>query len=77
MLEAEFPECKIGYSYRADHVTWSSQVGHVLNADGPDALRGAVGVGRRRACLRSGCGALTCDYFSWNDNVRPSSISMK
>lgn len=42
MLEAEFPECKIGYSYQADHVTWSAQVGPVLNADSPDILREAI-----------------------------------
>jgi hypothetical protein len=42
MLEGEFPECKIGYSYQADHVTWSAQVGPVLNADGPDVLREAI-----------------------------------
>jgi hypothetical protein len=42
MLEAEFPECKIGYSYQADHVTWSAQIGPVLNADSPDALRDAI-----------------------------------
>jgi hypothetical protein len=27
LLEEEFPECMIGYSYQADHVTWSAQVG--------------------------------------------------
>jgi hypothetical protein len=42
MLEEEFPECKIGYSYQADHVTWSAHVGPVLNADSPDARREAV-----------------------------------
>jgi hypothetical protein len=42
MLEAEFPVCKIGYSYQADRVTWSAQVGPVLNADGPDALREGI-----------------------------------
>ena len=42
MLEAEFPGCKIGYSYQADHVTWSAQVGPVLNADSPDILREAI-----------------------------------
>ena len=42
MLEAEFPECKIGYSYQADHVTWSAQVGPMLNVDSPDVLREAI-----------------------------------
>jgi hypothetical protein len=42
MLEAEFPECKIGYSYQADRVTWSAQVGPMLNADSPDILREAI-----------------------------------
>lgn len=42
LLEGEFPECKIGYSYRPGHVTWSAQLGPVLNADSPDALREAV-----------------------------------
>jgi hypothetical protein len=42
MLEEEFPECKVGYSYHADHVTWSAQVCPVLNADGPDTLREAI-----------------------------------
>jgi hypothetical protein len=30
MLEEEFPECKIGYSYSAGRVTWSAQVGPAL-----------------------------------------------
>ncbi len=42
LLEEEFPECKIGYSYRPGHVTWSAQLGPVLNADSPDALRDAI-----------------------------------
>lgn len=42
VLEEEFPECKIGYSYHPDHVTWSAQIGPVLNADSPDALRAAI-----------------------------------
>jgi hypothetical protein len=42
MLEEEFPECKIGYSYQADHVTWSAQVGPTLNADSPDTLREGI-----------------------------------
>ena len=42
LLEEEFPECKIGYSYRPGHVTWNAQLGPVLNADSPDALRGAI-----------------------------------
>jgi hypothetical protein len=47
MLGEEFPECKIGYSYQADHVTWSAQVGPMLNADSPDVLREAI----KRACV--------------------------
>lgn len=42
MLQGEFPECKIGYSYHADHVAWSAQVGPMLNADSPDILREAI-----------------------------------
>jgi hypothetical protein len=42
LLEEEFPECKIGYSYQPGHVTWSAQLGPVLNADSPDALREAI-----------------------------------
>jgi hypothetical protein len=42
LLEAEFPECKIGYSYRPGHVTWSVQLGPVLSTDSPDALRDAI-----------------------------------
>ena len=42
MLEAEFPECKIGYSYSAGRVTWSAEVGPMLNADSPDVLREAI-----------------------------------
>src|SRR5215471_5708119 len=42
LLEEEFPECKIGYSYRPGHVTWTAQLGPVLNADSPDALRDAI-----------------------------------
>ncbi len=42
LLEEEFPECKIGYSYRPGHVTWTAQLGPVLNADSPDALREAI-----------------------------------
>jgi hypothetical protein len=42
LLEEEFPECKIGYAYRPGHVTWSAQIGPVLNADSPDALRAAI-----------------------------------
>jgi hypothetical protein len=42
LLEQEFPECKIGYSYQPGRVTWSAQVGPVLNADSPDALRESI-----------------------------------
>jgi hypothetical protein len=42
MLEEEFPECKIGYSYQPGRVTWSAQLGPVLNTDSPDALRAAI-----------------------------------
>jgi hypothetical protein len=42
LLEEEFPECKIGYSYRPGHVTWTAQLGPVLNTDSPDALRDAI-----------------------------------
>jgi hypothetical protein len=42
LLEEEFPECKIGYSYQPGRVTWSAQVGPVLNADSPGALREAI-----------------------------------
>jgi hypothetical protein len=38
---------------------------------------GAVGVGRRQTWLRSGCGALTCDYFHEIKLFEPSAISMK
>jgi hypothetical protein len=26
LLEEEFPECKVGYSYRPGHVTWTAQL---------------------------------------------------
>jgi hypothetical protein len=42
LLEEEFPECKIGYSYRPGHVTWTAQLGPVLNTDSPDVLRDAI-----------------------------------
>jgi hypothetical protein len=42
LLEEEFPECKIGYSYRPGHVTWTAQLGPVFNADSPDALRDVI-----------------------------------
>ncbi len=42
MLEEEFPECKFGYSYQPGRVTWSVQVGPILNADSPDLLREAI-----------------------------------
>jgi hypothetical protein len=42
LLEEEFPECKIGYAYRPGHVTWSAQLGPVLNADSPEALRAGI-----------------------------------
>jgi len=42
LLEEEFPECKIGYSYRTGRVTWTAQLGPVLNTDSPDALRDAI-----------------------------------
>jgi hypothetical protein len=42
LLEEEFPVCRIGYSYQADGVTWSAQLGPVLNADSPDALRDVI-----------------------------------
>jgi len=42
LLEEEFPECKIGYSYRPDYVTWTAQLGPVLSTDSPDALREAI-----------------------------------
>jgi hypothetical protein len=42
LLEEEFPECRIGYSYRPDRVTWSAQLGPVLSTDNPDALRDAI-----------------------------------
>jgi hypothetical protein len=42
LLEEEFPECKIGYSYRPGHVTCTAQLGPVLNADSPDVLRDVI-----------------------------------
>jgi hypothetical protein len=42
LLEEEFPECKVGYSYRPGHVTWTAQLGPALNADSPDALRDVI-----------------------------------
>jgi hypothetical protein len=42
MLEEEFPECKIGYSYRPGHVTWTAQLCPMLNEDSPDALRESI-----------------------------------
>jgi hypothetical protein len=42
LLEEEFPECKIGYSYQPGHVTWTAQLGPVLNADSPDTLRDMI-----------------------------------
>ncbi len=42
LLEEEFPECKIGYSYRPGHVTWTAQLGPVLNADSPEVLRDVI-----------------------------------
>lgn len=42
MLEQEFPQCKIGYSYRPGHVTWSAQLGPMLSEDSPDALRESI-----------------------------------
>jgi hypothetical protein len=42
LLEDEFPECRIGYYYRPGHVTWTAQLGPVLNTDSPDALRDAI-----------------------------------
>ena len=43
VLEGEFPECRIGYSYQPGGVaTWSAQLGPVLNADSPDALREVI-----------------------------------
>ena len=42
LLEVEFPECKIGYSYQPGRMTWSAQLGPVLNADSPDALRDVI-----------------------------------
>ena len=46
LLEQEFPECKIGYTYRPDQVTWTAQIGPALNADSPEALRDAI----KQAC---------------------------
>jgi hypothetical protein len=42
LLEEEFPECRIGYTYHPGCITWSAQIGPVLNADSPDALRAAI-----------------------------------
>jgi hypothetical protein len=42
LLEQEFPECKIGYSCRPGHVTWTAQLGPALNAGSPGALREAI-----------------------------------
>jgi hypothetical protein len=42
LLEEEFPECRIGYAYQPGRVTWSAQVGPMLNEDSPDALREAI-----------------------------------
>ncbi len=42
LLEEEFPKCKIGYSYRPGHVTWTAQLGPVLHADSPDVLRDVI-----------------------------------
>lgn len=41
-LEEEFPECRIGYSYRPGRVTWKAQLGPALNADSPEGLRDAI-----------------------------------
>jgi hypothetical protein len=46
LLEEEFPECKIGYTYRPDQVTWTAQIGPAMSADSPEALRDAI----KRAC---------------------------
>jgi hypothetical protein len=42
VLEEEFPERKIGYSYRPCHVTWSALLGPMLNEDSPDTLRESI-----------------------------------
>jgi len=42
LLEQEFPECKIGYSYQPGRVTWTAQLGPVLNADSPATLRDVI-----------------------------------
>jgi len=42
LLEEEFPECKIGYSYQPGQVTWTAQLGPTLNADSPDILRDVI-----------------------------------
>jgi hypothetical protein len=42
MLGEEFPEWKIGYSYSPGRVTWSAQLGPMLNEDSPDALRESI-----------------------------------
>lgn len=42
LLEEEFPECRIGYSYQPGRVTWTAQLGPMLNAESPDALRDAI-----------------------------------
>jgi hypothetical protein len=42
LLEEAFPECKIGYSYQPGRVTWSAQVGPLLNEDSPEALRESI-----------------------------------
>ena len=42
LLEEEFPGCRIGYSYSPGHVTWSAQLGPMLNEDSPDALRESI-----------------------------------
>jgi hypothetical protein len=41
-LKKSSPSARSGYAYSPGRVTWSAQVGPVLDADSPDALREAI-----------------------------------
>lgn len=42
LLATEFPDCRIGYTYRPDGVQWIAQIGPALQASDPETLRGAI-----------------------------------
>ena len=68
LTRKESAECKIGYSYSPGRVTWSAQLGPVLNEDSPDALREAIKRGYAEVLEKIG---------EWTRGASPAAIGSR